>query len=106
MTYQEYALSIDLNQERKMGSLQKSHSMLFIFVMGGALFGGFMGEALSFFSPTGLIKDAFLKPYQIGVVHPVTIDLFLIGFTLGFTLRVNLMVLVGILFALYIYKYM
>ena len=73
--------------------------------MGGALFGGLLGEALLFLSPTGVVKDAFLKSYQIGAVNPVTLDLFLISFTLGFTLNVNLMVLLGILFGVYLYKY-
>ncbi len=87
-----------------MALLQRTPGVLLLFVLGGGLFGGLLGETLLFFSPSGFIKEAFLKSYQIGIVAPVTLDLFLTTLTLGFTLRVNLMILLGILLGLYTYK--
>jgi len=87
-----------------MALLQRTPGVLFLFVLGGALFGGLLGESLLFFSPSGLIKNAFLKSYQIGMATPLTIDLFLITFTVGFTIRVNLMILLGMLIGIYTYK--
>ncbi len=84
--------------------LQRTPGVLFLFTLGGALFGGLLGEALLFFSPTPLIKNAFLKSYQIGIIPPVTLDLVLLTFTLGFTVRVNLLILLGILLGVYTYK--
>ena len=84
--------------------LQRTPGVLFLFALGGALFGGILGEALLFFSPTPLIKDAFLKGYQIGILAPVTLDLALITFTIGFTIRINLLILLGILLGVYTYK--
>ncbi len=89
-----------------MALLQRTPGVLFLFVLGGGLFGGFLGEMLLFFSPSpdGFLKNAFLKSYQIGMSTPLTIDLFLMTFTLGFTIRVNLMILLGILLGVYTYK--
>ena len=87
-----------------MALLQRTPGVLLLFILGGALFGGLLGEALLFFSPDGFLKSAFLKSYPIGVSPPFTLDLFLITFTIGFTLRINLMILLGILLAVYTYK--
>ncbi|MBI3359349.1 MAG: DUF4321 domain-containing protein [Nitrospirae bacterium] len=87
-----------------MALLQRTPVVLFLFALGGALFGGLVGEALLFFSPTSLIKNTFLKSYQIGILPPATLDLVLITFTIGFTVRVNLLILLGILLGVYTYK--
>ncbi len=87
-----------------MALLQKTPGVLLLFLLGGALFGGLLGETLLFFSPTGFVKQVFVQNYQIGLVTPITLDLFLITATVGFTLRVNLMILLGILLGLYTYK--
>ena len=87
-----------------MALLQKTSGTLVFFLLGGGLFGGLLGETLLFFSPSGFIKEAFVKSYQIGIVTPVTFDLFLITFTVGFAMRVNLMILLGVLLGLYTYK--
>ncbi len=84
--------------------LQRTPGVLLLFILGGGLFGGLLGEALLFISPSGFLKDTFLKSYQIGIVSPVTVDLFLMTFTVGFTIRVNLMILLGILLGVYTYK--
>jgi len=84
--------------------LQKTPGVLFLFTLGGALFGGLLGEALLFFSPTPLLKNAFLKSYQIGILPPVTLDLVLLTFTFGFTVKIHLLILLGILLGVYTYK--
>ncbi|MEK7747790.1 MAG: DUF4321 domain-containing protein [Nitrospirota bacterium] len=86
------------------GLLQRTPGVLFLFALGGALFGGLLGEALVFFSPTPIIKDAFLKSYQIGIIPPVTLDLVLLTFTFGFAVKINLLILLGILLGVYTYK--
>ena len=87
-----------------MALLQRTHGLLFLFALGGALFGGLLGEVLLFFSTTPLIKNAFLKSYQVGILPPVTLDLVLITLTFGFTVRVNLLILLGTLLGIYTYK--
>jgi len=87
-----------------MALLQRTSGVLFLFIFGGALFGGLLGQALVYFSPEGLLKGAFLKSYPIGLSPPLTLDLFLITFTIGFTIRVNLMILLGVLLGIYTYK--
>jgi hypothetical protein len=87
-----------------MAFLQRTVGVLMLFIFGGAIFGGLLGQGLSFFAHDGLLKDVFLKSYPIGIAPPLTIDLFLITFTIGFTLRVDLMILLGILLGIYTYK--
>jgi len=87
-----------------MAFLHRTSSVLFLFILGGGLFGGLIGEVLSSFSSEGLLKNVFLKGYPIGVSPPLTIDLFLMTFTIGFTVRVNLMILIGVLLGIYTYK--
>lgn len=87
-----------------MALLQRTPGVLFLFAMGGALFGGLLSEALVFFSPTAFIKNAFLNSYQIGILPPVTLDLALITLTLGFTVKINLLILLGILLGVYTYR--
>ena len=89
-----------------MAVLQRTPGVLLLFILGGGLFGGLLGEALLFVSPSGILKAVFLKNYQIGIVAPLTLDLFLMTLTLGFTLRLNQMILLGILLGVYTYKQM
>ncbi len=87
-----------------MAPLQKTPGVLSLFIMGGALFGGLLSEALIHFSPIPIIKKAFLNSYHIGIFPPVTLDLALLTFTLGFTIKINLLILLGILLGVYTYK--
>lgn len=84
--------------------LQRTPGVLFLFVLGGGLFGGLLSEVLIFLSPSAFIRDAFLKSYPIGIPTPITLDLFLITITMGFAIRINLMILLGILLGIYTYK--
>jgi len=87
-----------------MAFLHRTVGVFMLFIFGGALFGGLLGQVLSFFSHEGLLKNVFLKSYPIGIAPPLTIDLFLITLTLGFTIRVDLMILLGVLLGVYTYK--
>ena len=87
-----------------MAMLKRTPWMLIFFVLIGGLMGGVLGEILRLFSPEGLLKEIFLKGYNIGINPPLTIDLHLFTFTLGFTIMMNLFSLLGIIFGIYVYK--
>ena len=87
-----------------MAVLKRTPWMLIFFILAGGLLGGVLGEILLLFSPSGFLKDVFLKGYHIGITPPFTFDLHLVTFTLGFTFRINLLSLLGIILGIYTYK--
>lgn len=87
-----------------MAVLKRTPWMLVFFVLIGGLLGGLMGEILLLFSPSGFLRDVFLKGYNVGINPPFTFDLHLVTFTVGFTFRINLLSLLGIILGIYTYK--
>lgn len=87
-----------------MAIIRKTSSVMLSFVLGGALLGGVLAEALRHFSSEGLLRDVFLKGYGIGIDPPFTLDLHLVTVTLGFTVDINLFVLLGALTGVFVFK--
>ena len=70
----------------------------------GMLIGGYLSELLTYVMPDGVAKDFFLTSV-VGSFGPVSIDLLIIAFTLGpFIIKVNLISVLGIFIASYLYK--
>ena len=70
----------------------------------GLLVGSLVGELLSRWLPGGVARDFFTTSVA-GAFGPVSIDLVAVALTLGpLTLYVNLMSLVGIVGAAYLYR--
>jgi len=70
----------------------------------GLLVGSFIGELLARFLPAGVARDFFTTSVA-GAFGPVSVDLIAIGLTLGpLTIYVNLMSLVGVALAAYLYR--
>lgn len=70
----------------------------------GLLVGSLVGELLARWLPAGVARDFFTTSVA-GAFGPVSIDLVAIALTLGpLTLYVNLMSLVGIVGAAYLYR--
>lgn len=87
-----------------MAILRKTQGVLLSFVFSGALVGGVLAEALRHFSSEGLLRDIFLKGFDIGIEPPFTLDLHLFSITAGFTVDINLFVILGMFLGLLIYK--
>ncbi len=83
--------------------MKKSPWMLLVFLLLGGLLGGMLGEILRVMAPQGTIQTLFTKTPYIGVPN-LTVDLFLLTFTVGFTLKINLLTLLGVLLGIYLYK--
>lgn len=70
----------------------------------GLLVGSFLGESLARFLPAGVARDFFATSVA-GAFGPISIDLIALGLTLGpLTLHVNVMSLVGVALAAYLYR--
>ena len=70
----------------------------------GLLVGSLVGELLARWLPAGVARDFFTTSVA-GAFGPISIDLVAVALTLGpLTLYVNLMSLVGIIGAAYLYR--
>lgn len=84
--------------------MRKSPWILVTCVLVGGLFGGLLGEILTAITPTGVIHNIFTQAVNPGLSPPVTIDLWLLKFTVGFTLKMNLLTFIGIILGVLVYK--
>jgi len=84
--------------------VRKSPWILVTCVLVGGLFGGLLGEILMAVTPPGIIQNIFTQAVHPGLSPPVTIDLWLLKFTVGFTVKMNLLSFIGILFGVFVYK--
>lgn len=83
---------------------RKNLALYTIVLTGGLLAGSFLGELLARFLPAGVARDFFTTSVA-GAFGPVSVDLIAVGLTLGpLTLYVNLMSLVGVALAAYLYR--
>ncbi|HUP00727.1 MAG TPA: DUF4321 domain-containing protein [Gemmatimonadota bacterium] len=75
-----------------------------VVLTGGLLVGSFLGEMLGRYLPAGVARDFFTTSIA-GAFGPVSLDLVAVALTLGpLTLYVNVMSLVGIAGAAYLYR--
>lgn len=70
----------------------------------GALMGSALGEVIGLVLPDGVVKEFFLKAVTFGIA-PTTINLAIITFTLGFTFKLNIIGIIGIILAVYIFRW-
>jgi hypothetical protein len=83
---------------------RKNLKVYTIVLTGGFLVGSFVGELLARFLPAGVARD-FFTTSVVGHLGPISLDLVAVGLTLGpLTLHVNIISLVGIALAAYLYR--
>ncbi len=76
--------------------------VLVIFV--GALLGAVLGELIGLVLPDGVVKEFFLRSVSFGL-SPTTINLVLLTFTFGMTIKLNIIGVIGIVLASYIFRW-
>jgi len=77
--------------------------LVFIAVL-GIVFGSILGEILGLLLPPGLVKDFFLKSITLGF-SPTEVNLNILRFQFGLWLKLNIVGVLGVLFAAYIYRW-
>jgi hypothetical protein len=83
---------------------RKNLTVYTLVLTGGLLVGSFIGELLARFLPAGVARD-FFTTSVVGHLGPISLDLVAVGLTLGpLTLYVNIISLVGIALAAYLYR--
>ncbi len=70
----------------------------------GAMIGGFLGELMKLGLPDGVVKDVFIRSFDISF-GPLPIDLLVLSFVIGLTLKINLIAILGFVVAYYMLRY-
>ncbi|GJM44778.1 MAG: hypothetical protein DHS20C21_16200 [Gemmatimonadota bacterium] len=87
-----------------MRSRQKDFRVLIFLVMLGMVVGSAVGEAIGLVLPAGVVKDFFLKSVTWGF-GPTPLNLVAFTLTIGFAFDVNMMAVLGIVFAAYLFRW-
>jgi hypothetical protein len=77
--------------------------MFFLFIIVGAVLGGILGEVITGWSLGG-ITPLLVKTFPVFDVPPVTINLFVIKFVVGFSLHPNLIGILGVVVAAFLFR--
>lgn len=93
-----------LNKDRYHIKRKFSLGMVLIAVVLGALIGSALGEVIGLVLPDGVVKDFFLRSASFGW-SPVLVNLAIVTFTFGFTFKLNIIGVIGIILAAYIFRW-
>ncbi len=81
-----------------------SMAWILLAIVLGAIMGSALGEVIGLAMPEGVVKQFFVNTANIGF-DPVRLNLGLIDFTFGFYFRLNVIGVIGILAAAYIFRW-
>ena len=74
-----------------------------VVVVVGAVVGSFLGGFLSVVSPAGKLHDLLAKEFTAGL-QPTSLNLRVVDLTFGCLFHVNLLSIIGVLIAAFLYK--
>ncbi len=72
----------------------KKFGLVILFVVIGAVLGGYVGELLGLLIPAGFFHDLFSKSFDVGL-DTMVLDLRIVVLTFGFKIYINLCSIVG-----------
>ena len=70
----------------------------------GALMGSALGEVIGLILPDGVVREFFLRSVSFGI-NPTLVNLVVVNFTIGFTFNLNIIGIIGIILAAYIFRW-
>ena len=88
-----------------MSVLSKSYGTLVLYVVIGAILGGLLGELLSGVDALSSLMPYLKNPYPVINVVPSLIDIYVISLTVGFSFSPNLMSIIGVVIAVWIFRH-
>jgi hypothetical protein len=83
---------------------QKSPGVLLLLVLLGLILGSALGRGIGHVLPEGVVKRFFLESVTASV-GPATLDLVAFSFTIGFSLTINVLAILGVIFAVYLFRW-
>lgn len=81
-------------------SINKSFWLLLIFILSGLVIGGLLGE---FAGNAGITWLSYGQ--EFGTIEPLVLDLGLLKLTFGIIFRINITSIIGLLIAVFIYRW-
>ena len=88
-----------------MSVLSKSYGTLVLYVVIGAILGGLLGELLSGVDALSSLMPYLKNPYPVINVVPSVSDIYVISLTVGFSFSPNLMSIIGVVIAVWIFRH-
>lgn len=88
-----------------MSVLSKSYGTLVLYVVIGAILGGLLGELLSGVDALSSLMPYLKNSYPVINVVPSVIDIYVISLTVGFSFSPNLMSIIGVVIAVWIFRH-
>jgi hypothetical protein len=82
---------------------RKKFKVYVIILLAGLLIGGLFGQILVWILPDGVVREMFLTSIE-GSFGPARLDLAVINVTVGAGLRLNIMSVVGVFIASYLFR--
>jgi hypothetical protein len=86
-----------------MAGLKKGPGLFFLFVVIGGYLGAILSEILRHATTSGPLSEFFIQTIHPGI-SPFTLNFELFNITFGFAFSLNLLSLLGIVLAIYLYK--
>ncbi|HNW58238.1 MAG TPA: DUF4321 domain-containing protein [bacterium] len=93
-----------LSKDRYRIKRKLSAGTLVLAVILGAVIGSAIGEGLGVLLPEGVVHDFLLRSFGFGF-SPFQLNLAIISLTLGFTFNLNIIGVIGIILAAYIFRW-
>lgn len=84
--------------------MSRSYGMLILYILVGAVLGGLLGELLSGVDALSSMMPYLKNPYPVLNITPSVIDLYVIKLTVGFAFSPNIMSIIGIVAAIWLFK--
>ncbi len=82
----------------------KSVISLVVILAVGALLGSVLGEGIGSLFPSGMVHDLLTRSVSPGLKGPVILDLNVVTLTFGLAFKMNIMSVVGVVLAAFLYK--
>jgi len=83
---------------------QKRIGILIVMVVFGMIVGTALGEAIAVLLPEGVVKEFFLRSV-LASVGPGTLNLVAFSITFGMSFKVNVMAVLGMILAAYMFRW-
>ena len=87
-----------------MSVLSKSYGTLILYVCVGAILGGILGELLSGVQVLSSIMQYLVQTYPVLEVAPSVINIYVIKLTVGISFTPNLMSIIGVILAVWLFR--
>lgn len=83
---------------------QKRIGILIVMVVFGMIVGTALGEAIAVLLPEGVVKEFFLRSV-LASIGPGTLNLVAFSITFGMSFKVNVMAVLGMILAAYMFRW-